>query len=88
MGNVSIVISVAPAIGPTIVGPHPAPTSMALDVLLVLPIALAMLVIGVRRIAERQRAAASPRSTCSPVILSAFGFGGLVYGLEPLGERA
>jgi MFS transporter, DHA2 family, lincomycin resistance protein len=85
MGNISIVISVAPAIGPSISG-------LILNFLhdwrwmfiLVLPIALAALVVG----AIRVKNVTTPKRTkfdVLSVILSAVGFGGLVYGISNLG---
>jgi DHA2 family lincomycin resistance protein-like MFS transporter len=84
MGNISIVISVAPAIGPSISG-------LILNVLdwrwmfiLVLPVAVASLVLGALRVQN----VTNPRATrfdLISVILSAFGFGGVVYGLSNLG---
>jgi MFS transporter, DHA2 family, lincomycin resistance protein len=85
MGNISIVISVAPALGPTISG-------LILSVLdwrwifwIVLPIALASLVIGGRRIQNVTTPRKVPLDILS-VLLSAFAFGGLVFGLSGLGE--
>lgn len=85
MGNISIVISVAPAIGPTISG-------FILSVLdwrwmfwLVLPIALGSLLLGARRIVNVTTPTNAPLDAVS-VVLSAFGFGGLVYGLSSFGE--
>lgn len=87
MGNVSTVISVAPAIGPTISG-------IILNVLswrwmfwLVLPIAAAMLLIGSRRIENVTEPRPAPLDIPS-VILSAAGFGGLIYGLSLVGAGA
>lgn len=84
MGNISIVISVAPAIGPTISG-------FILDHLewrwmfyLVLPIALAALVLGAAKIKNVTTPSKAPLDVFS-VVLSAIGFGGLVYGLSNLG---
>ncbi|NYD65513.1 DHA2 family efflux MFS transporter permease subunit [Agromyces atrinae] len=84
MGRVSIVMSVAPAIGPTISG-------LILNYLtwrwmfwIVLPIALVMLVIGYRRVENVTEPRRVPIDVFS-VILSAFGFGGLVYGLSQIG---
>ncbi|HEX4057823.1 MAG TPA: DHA2 family efflux MFS transporter permease subunit [Galbitalea sp.] len=85
MGNISIVISVAPAIGPSISG-------LILSTLhawqwlfaLVLPIALAALIVGAIRVQN----VTTPKHTkfdVLSVILSAFGFGGLVYGVSNLG---
>ncbi|PPF79769.1 MFS transporter [Subtercola sp. Z020] len=84
MGNISIVISVAPAIGPTISG-------LILSVLdwrwmfwLVLPIAIGGLVLGALRIPNVTTPRKAPFDPVS-VVLSVFGFGGLVYGLTTIG---
>jgi len=85
MGNISIVISVAPAIGPTISG-------LILDALdwrwmfiIVLPIGVIALILGIVRIPNVTEPRATPLDMVS-VVLSAIGFGGLVYGLSGLGE--
>ncbi|OOC54069.1 MULTISPECIES: MDR family MFS transporter [Nocardiopsis] len=85
MGNISIVMSVAPAVGPTLAG-------LILSVLdwrwmfgLVLPIALLGLAMGalfIRNLTEPR--AASIDLLSLPV--SALAFGGLVYGFSGLGE--
>ncbi|NDV00651.1 MDR family MFS transporter [Pseudoroseicyclus tamaricis] len=87
MGNISIVISVAPAIGPTISG-------LILNYLhwrwmfwLVLPIGLFALVLGYMRLLNVTEPRKAPLDILS-VILSAIGFGGLVYGLSTIGEGA
>ena len=87
MGNISIVMSVAPAIGPTISG-------FILNVLdwrwifiLVLPIAAASLALGLARIRNVSTPVKVPVDVLS-VILSAFAFGGLIFGLSSLGEAA
>ena len=87
MGNISIVISVAPALGPTISG-------LVLSVLdwrwlfgLVLPIAVGALVLGALRLPDLT----TPRPAAvdvPSVLLSAGAFGGLVYGLSRIGESA
>jgi DHA2 family lincomycin resistance protein-like MFS transporter len=87
MGIVSIVISVAPAIGPTISG-------VVLDQLtwrwmfwLVAPIAVVALGAGgawVRNVTDPRT---SPLDVVS-VIFSALAFGGLIYGLSSLGEAS
>lgn len=85
MGNVSIVISVAPAIGPTISGFILNYLAWRWIFLIVLPIALVMLLIGMRfveNVTETQKV----RIDVLSVILSALGFGGLVYGLSLSGE--
>lgn len=87
MGNISIVMSVAPAIGPTISG-------LILSVLdwrwmfwLVLPIAIGALILGAARIQNVTEPRRIPVDWLS-VVLSAFAFGGLIYGLSSLGEAA
>lgn len=83
MGNISIVISVAPAIGPTISGVILSVLDWRWMFLLVLPIALGSLWLGFARVQN----VTTPRRTrfdVLSVILSAFGFGGLVYGLSNL----
>ena len=87
MGVISIVIAVAPAVGPTISG-------VILDSLnwrwmfwLVLPIALIAFAIGttlVKNVTETSRPSFDPAS----VVLSALAFGGIVYGLSSLGHSA
>jgi MFS transporter, DHA2 family, lincomycin resistance protein len=84
MGRVSTVISVAPAIGPTISGLILSFLSWRFMFWLVLPIALTMLLIGIRRVENVSEPRVIPIDVFS-VILSAFGFGGLVYGLSLVG---
>jgi DHA2 family lincomycin resistance protein-like MFS transporter len=85
MGNVSIVISVAPAIGPTVSGIILNALSWRWMFWIVLPIALIMLVVGIRRVENVTEPKRVPLDVVS-VILSAFGFGGLIYGLSRIGE--
>lgn len=87
MGNVSIVISVAPAIGPTISGIILNTLTWRWMFWIVLPIALVMLIIGIRRVENVSQPRRVPLDVLS-VILSAFGFGGLIYGLSRIGEHA
>ncbi len=84
MGRVSVVISLAPAIGPTMAG-------VLLDTLnwrwifaIVLPIAIVALVVGVRWIHNLGERSDAPIDVMS-VILSALGFGGIVFGLSQIG---
>lgn len=84
MGNVSIVISVAPAIGPTISGLILNALSWRWMFLLVLPIAVAMLLVGARRVDNVTEPRPVPLDVPS-VLLSAAGFGGLIYGLSSVG---
>lgn len=87
MGNISIVISVAPALGPTISGLILSVLDWRWMFILVLPIALGALALGFVRI----RNVTTPKPThfdVFSVIVSAFGFGGIVYGLSNLGAVA
>jgi DHA2 family lincomycin resistance protein-like MFS transporter len=81
MGNISIVISVAPAIGPTISGIILSALSWRFMFVIVLPIAIAALIVG----AVMMKNVTDPRPTrfdVLSVILAALGFGGVVYGLS------
>jgi DHA2 family lincomycin resistance protein-like MFS transporter len=84
MGRVSIVMALAPAIGPTMSG-------LVLQSLgwhwifgIVLPIALVALFVGARWIQNLGETRTAPIDVAS-VILSALGFGGLVFGLSQIG---
>lgn len=87
MGNISIVMSVAPAIGPTIGGFILAHYDWRFMFYFTLPIAILALVLGASRIRNVSTPRYAPLDVLS-VILSAFAFGGLVYGLSSLGEGA
>jgi len=87
MGRVSIVMSVAPAIGPIVSG-------ALIQVLpwqglfwVMLPIALTMLTIGVRRVPNVSQTRKVPLDVRS-VILSALAFSALVFGLSQIGAAA
>lgn len=84
MGNISIVISVAPAIGPTISGLILSSLDWRWLFLLVLPIALAALALGAAKIENVTVPSKAPLDVFS-VILSAIGFGSFVYGISELG---
>ncbi|TQM12062.1 DHA2 family efflux MFS transporter permease subunit [Pseudonocardia kunmingensis] len=87
MGNISIVISVAPAIGPTVSGVVLSILGWRYMFWLVLPIALAALLLGLRRISNVGESTSAPIDVPS-VVLAALGFGGLVYGLSSVGHSA
>ncbi|WFU11363.1 DHA2 family efflux MFS transporter permease subunit (plasmid) [Rhizobium sp. CB3090] len=87
MGNISVVISVAPAIGPTISGLILSALEWRWLFLLVLPIALSALALGALRIKNVTVPTTAPIDILS-IFLSAIGFGGFVYGLSGLGEAA
>ena len=83
MGTVSIVISVAPAIGPTLSGLILQFLSWRFMFLTVLPIALAALVFGARKLGG-SAAGERPRLDALSVVLTVPAFGGVVYGLSQL----
>jgi DHA2 family lincomycin resistance protein-like MFS transporter len=87
MGNISIVMSVAPAIGPAISGLILSALEWRWMFILVLPIAIGALALGASRIQNVSTPRYAPLDVVS-VILSAFAFGGIVYGLSALGEGA
>ncbi|WP_246836144.1 MDR family MFS transporter [Nesterenkonia sp. NBAIMH1] len=84
MGNIAIVISVAPAIGPTVSGIILEIADWRWMFLTILPIAVAALLLG------RPRLNADPgtrdkRLSVPSLLLSAPGFGGIVYGISQIG---
>ncbi|MGO4192460.1 DHA2 family efflux MFS transporter permease subunit [Arthrobacter sp. YAF17] len=84
MGNVSIAISVAPAMGPTVSGLILEHFSWRFMFVFVLPIALAAFAIGARfltNIGEKEKT----RLDLLSVLLTVPAFGGLVYGLSQIG---
>jgi DHA2 family lincomycin resistance protein-like MFS transporter len=87
MGFISTVISVAPAIGPTISGVILNYLSWRWMFLLVLPIALGALALGARRIQNVTTPHPASLDGLS-VILSGLAFGSLVYGLSNIGVPA
>ena len=87
MGNISIVISVAPALGPTISGAVLSVLDWRWIFWLVLPIALAALAIGTAKMVNVTTPRRSAIDAVS-VALSAVGFGGFIYGLSQFGEGA
>ncbi len=87
MGFITTVISVAPAIGPTISGIILNYLSWRWMFLLVLPISLGALALGARRIQNVTTPHGAPLDVIS-VILSGLAFGGIVYGLSNIGVTA
>jgi DHA2 family lincomycin resistance protein-like MFS transporter len=87
MGNISIVISVAPAIGPTISGAVLSVLDWRWLFWLVLPISLAALALGAAKIQNVTNPRRSSIDLVS-VLLSALAFGGIIYGLSQLGEAS
>lgn len=84
MGNVSLVIAVAPAMGPAVSGVLLELGTWRLIFLAVLPIAVASLVLGLRLLPDTGEREHS-RLDLPSVALAVVGFGGIVYGLSSLG---
>lgn len=87
MGVISIVIAVAPAIGPTLSGVILRSLDWRWMFWLVLPIALVAFAIGSALVKNLTTTGAAPFDGLS-VVLSALAFGGIVYGLGSLGHSA
>src|SRR4051794_34328497 len=88
MGNVTLAISVAPALGPAVSGVILQWLSWRWMFGIVLPIAAVVSVVGLRRLTDQGGQQAGEVDWFS-VVTAALGFGGLVYGLSQLGaERA
>ncbi len=87
MGRIAIVMSVAPALGPTVSGLILQWLSWRWLFIVVLPIAVTALVLGALRMPNvgEQRIV---KVDLLSVLLSIVGFGGVVYGLSAVGERA
>lgn len=84
MGRVSLVIAFAPALGPTLSG-------LVLETLgwrwlfgFIFPIAIGVLLVGARLMTNLGQTTRAPLDALS-VVLSAFGFGGFVFGLSQIG---
>jgi DHA2 family lincomycin resistance protein-like MFS transporter len=87
MGNISIVMSVAPAIGPVLAGLILNYLDWRMLFAVMLPIGLVALAIGYRMMLNVTTPRYAPLDIFS-VILSAVAFGGIVYGLSGLGGEA
>ena len=85
MGLISVVISVAPAVGPTFSGFVLANLSWRWMFLTVLPIALVALALGAALVKNITTPKATPFDVLS-ILLSATAFGSLIYGLSSIGE--
>ncbi|NNM48100.1 DHA2 family efflux MFS transporter permease subunit [Knoellia koreensis] len=85
MGNVMLAMSVAPALGPAVSGLLLQLGSWRLIFAVVLPIAGVTAVLGLRELVDIGEPSAT-RIDVTSVVLSAVGFGALVYGLSGLGE--
>jgi len=87
MGRISIVMSVAPAVGPTISGFLLPLVHWRGLFWVMLPFAAFMLVLGILRVPNVSEPRKAPLDVLS-VIVSALAFSGLVYGLSSLGQAA
>ncbi|WP_342372317.1 MDR family MFS transporter [Propioniciclava soli] len=85
MGNISLVIAVAPAVGPTLSGFLLQLGSWHFIFLTVLPIALLMLALGVWKLRNTGDHRLTPLDPAS-IALTALGFGPLIFGMSMLGE--
>ncbi|CAO1651109.1 multidrug efflux MFS transporter [Salinibacterium sp. NSLL150] len=87
MGNVSIVMSMAPAVGPTVAGLVLAVFDWRWVFIVMIPISVTALLLGITKVKN----VTDPRKVSIDmlsVILSAIAFSGLIYGLSSLGESA
>lgn len=87
MGTITIVIAVAPAVGPTLSGVILSTLGWRFMFWIVLPIALVAFAAGARWLQVAAEVRRVPLDLGS-VALSALGFGGLVFGLSSVGEAA
>ncbi|NHA68143.1 MDR family MFS transporter [Phycicoccus flavus] len=86
MGNVTLAISVAPALGPALSGLVLGVAGWRWLFGVVLPVVALVSVVGLRRLTD----VGEPRDSAVDwlsVVMSALGFGGLVYGLSRIGEE-
>ncbi|WP_148613859.1 MDR family MFS transporter [Nocardioides rubriscoriae] len=84
MGNVTLAMSVAPALGPTVSGVVLDVASWRWMFFLVLPVSVAIALAGLRRLTDVGETRPGDVDWTS-VALSALGFGPLVFGLSELG---
>jgi MFS transporter, DHA2 family, lincomycin resistance protein len=87
MGNVTLAMSVAPALGPAVSGVVLEWLSWRWIFGIVLPIALLVTVFGLRRLTNHGVQQSGSVNWFS-VVTAALGFGGLVYGLSELGAKS
>ncbi|AXB42788.1 DHA2 family efflux MFS transporter permease subunit [Amycolatopsis albispora] len=87
MGTITIVIAVAPAVGPTVGGAVLSSLGWRWMFWIVLPLAVAALVVGLVWFRLDGNPRKVPLDLVS-VLLSAFGFGGVLYGLASFGESS
>lgn len=85
MGTISLVIATAPALGPTVSGIILQFLAWRFVFVMVLPIALTILIVGLRLVPNLNEPRAVRLDGWS-IPLAAAGFGGLVYGLSLIGN--
>src|SRR5699024_7284959 len=85
MGLVGLVIQFAPAIGPTISGWLINAYSWRVMFFVILPIALVLIGIAARTM-QNVTELTRPKMDITSIILSSFGFGGLLYGFTSAGN--
>src|SRR5690606_27219409 len=85
MGNVTLVMSVAPALGPAVAGLLLQLGSWRLIFAVVLPIAVVVATLGLRRLPNVGEQREQSIDWFS-VLVAALGFGGLVFGLSRFGQ--
>ncbi|WP_458352038.1 MDR family MFS transporter [Pacificispira sp. HM-600] len=88
MGVITIVIAVAPAVGPTVSGLILSVATWHFLFWSVLPIALIVLALGAVWVRNVTKTRPEARFDVLSVVLSAVGFGGLIFGLSSIGEAA
>ena len=84
MGRVGLVIALAPAIGPTLAGAVLDAFHWRVLFGIILPIAIVALAIGAKWMTNLGETTSAPIDVLS-IVLSALGFGGIVYGLSQFG---
>lgn len=85
MGNISMVISVAPAMGPTVSGIILKFADWRMIFVVILPLALALTALGWAKVQDLNEARRLPVDGFS-VALAILGFGGVVYSLSLIGD--
>jgi DHA2 family lincomycin resistance protein-like MFS transporter len=87
MGTIGLVISVAPALGPTISGIILNFLPWQFLFIFVLPVAVTVLIFGIVKMRTTNEPRRTPLDLLS-IPLAAIGFGALVFGLSQIGESA
>lgn len=87
MGRITVVIAVAPAIGPTISGLILSALDWRWMFGIVLPVAMVALALGAAKLHVASETRRVPLDVVS-VLISAVAFSGLVFGLSSIGEAA